>query len=133
MLTLKSAIVEVFYLNKKKSLKFYTLVVIVILLSSLFYFNKNSSVDDFTSTRYDKNQLLKIDIKDIDEKKIRLQDKKYYSEMYIDAVNNIPSEYDFSEESYRKLSDDKKEQVDLIKKLEKIATILIKQENQKNN
>ncbi len=68
MLTLKSAIVEVFYLNKKKSLKFYTLVVIVILLSSLFYFNKNSSVDDFTSTRYDKNQLLKIDIKDIDEK-----------------------------------------------------------------
>lgn len=68
MLTLKSAIVEVFYLNKKKSLKFYTLVVIVILLSSLFYFNKNSSVDDFISTRYDKNQLLKIDIKDIDEK-----------------------------------------------------------------
>ncbi|MBC2575163.1 hypothetical protein [Peptostreptococcus canis] len=120
-------------MNKKKSLKFYTLVVIVILLSSLFYFNKNSSVDDFTSTRYDKNQLLKIDIKDIDEKKIRLQDKKYYSEMYIDVVNNIPSEYDFSEESYRKLSDDKKEQVDLIKKLEKIATILIKQENQKNN
>ncbi len=53
--------------------------------------------------------------------------------MYRDAVNNIPSEYDFSEESYRKLSDDKKEQVDLIKKLEKIATILIKQENQKNN
>lgn len=52
--------------------------------------------------------------------------------MYRDAVNNIPSKYDFSEESYRKLSDDKKEQVDLIKKkLEKIATILIKQENQK--
>lgn len=103
-------------MNKKKSLKLFILAIIVILVSGLFYFNKNSSADNFTSTGYDKNQLSKIDIKDIDEKKIRLQDKEYYSEMYRDAVNNIPSKYDFSEESYRKLSDDKKEQVDLIKK-----------------